>query len=302
MRLLWVGFAATAVSFTAFAEPKTYTDTRKHSITLPLGDLSFADEVVSFAPGKPAAAAQYSNAQAVLGPPDHNPKDRKDRNYATLGCGGQLTLRFADNALVDVNGPDLYVFEIGPQVEPTLLAISTNGTEWIEVGKISGGTAMVDISKVGAPGETYPYVRLTDPKARGCGGQYPGADIDAVAAIGAGLRLSLKSSVLFEFGKADLKPEAKAELDSVIQKLGEYPGARIIIEGHTDSVGSPETNEKLSRSRAGSVRKYLETVKVTGAMETRGYGAARPIAPNDTDEGRERNRRVELIVIPATPT
>jgi hypothetical protein len=60
-------------------------------------------------------------------------------------------------------------------------------------------------------GETYPYVRLTDPKQRGCGGNYPGADLDAVAAIGAGLRLSLRNSVLFEFGKSDLKTEAKSE-------------------------------------------------------------------------------------------
>lgn len=292
--------AATALS--AFAQPKTYTDTRRKSITLPLGDLSFADEVVSFTPGQPAAAPEYSDAKTALGPPDHNPKDRKDRNYATLGCGGQLTLRFVDNALVDVNGPDLWVFEIGPQVEATLLAISTNGTEWIDVGQIAGGTAMVDISTVGKPGETYPYVRLTDPKKRGCGGAYPGADLDAVAAIGAGLRLSLKSSVLFEFGKSDLKSEAKAELDGVTKKLAEYPGARIIVEGHTDSVGAVDFNQKLSESRAAAVRKYLESVKTAGAMETRGYGATRPVAPNDTEEGREKNRRVELIVIPATPT
>jgi outer membrane protein OmpA-like peptidoglycan-associated protein len=301
MRLLC--FAACAVTaLSASAQPKTYTDTRKHSITLPLGDLSFADEVVSFTPGKPAAAPEYSSAAAVLSPPDHDPRDRKDRNYVTLGCGGQLVLRFADNALVDVKGPDLYVFEIGPQVEATLLSISTNGTEWKEVGKISGGTAMVDISGMGAPGETYPYVRLTDPRQRGCGGQFPGADLDAVAAIGAGLRLSLKSSVLFEFGKSDLKAEAKAELDGVARKLGEYPGARIIIEGHTDSVGAADANQKLSERRAEAVRKHLEAVKAAGAMETRGYGATRPVAPNTTEEARERNRRVELIVIPAPPT
>jgi OmpA-OmpF porin, OOP family len=286
---LWAG--------AALAEPKTYVDTRKKSITLPLGDLSFADEVVGFTPGKPAAASEYASPKAALGPPDHNPKDRKDRNYTTIGCGGQLTLRFADNALVDVEGPDLWVFEIGPQVEATLLSISTNGTDWIDVGEISGGTAMVDIAKAGKPGETYPFVRLTDPKKRGCGGAYPGADLDAVAAIGSGLRLSLKSSVLFELGKSTLKPEAKAELDGVTQKLAEYPGARIIVEGHTDSVGSEDFNQKLSESRAAAVRKYLGS----GTMETRGYGAARPVASNDTEEGREQNRRVELIVIPAAP-
>ncbi|TNF73269.1 MAG: hypothetical protein EP299_08455 [Acidobacteria bacterium] len=59
----------------------------------------------------------------------------------TLGCGGTIVLRFEDNALVDLEGPDLHVFEIGPAVEPTSLAISPDGTTWTEVGKIAGGRA-----------------------------------------------------------------------------------------------------------------------------------------------------------------
>jgi hypothetical protein len=74
----------------------------------------------------------------VLGIPDHAEEDRV--SYVTLGCGGELVPRFEDNALIDVAGPDLYVFEIGPEVGPTGLAVSNDGEDWIRVGRISGGS------------------------------------------------------------------------------------------------------------------------------------------------------------------
>ena len=73
-------------------------------------------------------------------------------------------MRFTDNVLVDLAGPDLYVFEVGPAIEPMRLAISQDGTTWTEVGDISGGTAAIDIAKVAKPGERYRFVRVTDLK------------------------------------------------------------------------------------------------------------------------------------------
>ena len=80
--------------------PAVYPDGRGGEVHFPLGDISFADEVVSFTPGDPASGPDESIPEEVLGPPDY--VDTVDDNYLTLGCGGVLELRFTDNALVDV--------------------------------------------------------------------------------------------------------------------------------------------------------------------------------------------------------
>src|SRR5262245_9646033 len=144
------------------AQAEDYVDAKGKKVTMPLGTLSFADEVVSFAAGKPAAVARDSDPAAVLGVPNYDKKH--DANFTTLGCGGTLSLRFTDNALVDGDGPDLYVFEVGPDIEPTSLSLSIDGEQWVEVGRIAGGSAEVDIHEWAKPGEAFHYVRLTDEK------------------------------------------------------------------------------------------------------------------------------------------
>ena len=183
------------------ADPKCYVD-RKKEVCFPLGVRSFADGVTSFFEGSPASKfATARVATTTLGEPDNHEtkgnKPEEPRNSLTLGCGGTLTLQFRDNALIDVPGADLYVFEIGDDVEATHLAISTNAKSWTEVGTIKGGLAAVDISSVAKPGQRYRFVRLQDARER-CGSRWPGADIDAVGAIGsvaiANGRLSIAAS------------------------------------------------------------------------------------------------------------
>ncbi len=113
-----------------------------------------------------------------------------------------------------------------------------------------------------------------------------------------GLIVSL-SDVLFDFNKASLKPGAREKLSKLAGILIAYPGNyHIEIEGHTDSIGTPEYNRKLSEDRADSVRYYLTQTgiaadRITG---TRGLGEMQPVATNDTPEGRQMNRRVEIII------
>ncbi len=103
--------------------------------------------------------------------------------------------------------------------------------------------------------------------------------------------------VLFETGKYQLRPGARERLAKVSGILLAYPGLKVQIEGHTDSVGSDQYNQQLSEQRAGAVRDYLVQQGVTEAMVTaQGFGKSHPIASNDTAEGRQRNRRVELVV------
>jgi len=284
-------------SVPAASAGKSYTDSHGRQIHFPLGDLSFADEVVSFSPGSPAAANEKDrNPKMTLGAPDYD--EAKDANYTTLGCAGTLVLRFVDNALVDIDGPDLYVFEIGPQVEPTNLAVSEDGAQWIEIGAISGGTAYVDIGPFVKKGQLFHFVRLTDLKSA-CGGSWPGADIDAVGAIGSVLQFSLSSAVLFDFNKFDLKDDAREELARIARELAKHPGATIAVEGHTDAVGAADKNQVLSLNRAQAVRDFLAAQGLQDRdFDIRGYGESRPVAPNDTEEGRAKNRRVVIIVVP----
>ncbi|UXX84851.1 hypothetical protein [Roseovarius pelagicus] len=160
----------------------TVTD-RGEDIVFPMGEVSFADSVVSFEIGRPSSEPQYADPKAALGHPDG-----KDTNALTLGCGGVVVLSFDDNFLVNVEGPDLYVFEVGDDVEATDVSISENGETWHELGRISGATAAIDIARYVPKGEArFRLVKLTDARAR-CNSRWPGADIDAVAAIGAIVR------------------------------------------------------------------------------------------------------------------
>ncbi len=102
-------------------------------------------------------------------------------------------------------------------------------------------------------------------------------------------------NIFFDFDSARLKPESKLELDRLVQLLKRRPDLRIVIEGHTDIIGSEEYNQKLSERRAKAVAEYLISRGIDPKrIRTVGYGSRKPIAPNDTPEGRAKNRRVEI--------
>lgn len=106
------------------------------------------------------------------------------------------------------------------------------------------------------------------------------------------------SGVHFEFDKARLMLDSKTVLRKVSESLNNEPDVKIIIMGHTDSMGSDAYNKRLSQERAQSVVNYLSTQGISSSrMQAIGYGESKPAASNSTEEGRERNRRVELQVI-----
>lgn len=268
------------------------------SIFLPQGAVSFADEVVGFKRGEPCAVSAACDSTLSLGISDFA---GVASNFTSLGCGGKLTLRFSDNALIDIPGPDLYVFEVGKYIETTQLYVSKNGKNWVNVGAISGGVSSVDIGDSVNRGDVFHYVMLQDLKSD-CNGSWPGADIDAVAAIGSGTQIHLKSAVLFDFDKFDLLPASKKELDNVVEIIKKECPSKIIIEGHTDNSGSETYNISLSEKRATSVKNYI-LIKLNaykGKASSIGYGSSLPIATNESKEGQEKNRRVSIILIPKT--
>jgi outer membrane protein OmpA-like peptidoglycan-associated protein len=105
------------------------------------------------------------------------------------------------------------------------------------------------------------------------------------------------ADVLFDFGKYDLKPDAKIKLAKLSGIIQAHPGLNLAIEGHTDNIGGDEGNMKLSQQRADGVRDFLVQQGLTPDTVTAlGMGKADPVADNSTNEGRQKNRRVEIIV------
>ena len=105
-------------------------------------------------------------------------------------------------------------------------------------------------------------------------------------------------TILFDTGKATIKTESVSVMVDIIQILNEYPNAKFTVEGHTDSVGSSQSNQSLSEARANSVRDFLINEGIAGnRLNAIGYGEERPIASNTTKIGRQQNRRVEINLI-----
>jgi OmpA-OmpF porin, OOP family len=106
--------------------------------------------------------------------------------------------------------------------------------------------------------------------------------------------------VFFDTGKADLKPESEAALKEIAKMLQQSPEIKVWVVGHTDYVGTAESNLSLSSARAASVVKYLTANLGVDSKRLGSFGAGpyAPVAPNITDEGRAKNRRVELVVQP----
>jgi len=105
------------------------------------------------------------------------------------------------------------------------------------------------------------------------------------------------ADVLFDTGKYDLRPEARERLARLSGIVLAHPGLNLEVEGHTDSTGGDELNQKLSEQRAGTTREYLvQQGLANGSITAKGYGKTMPVADNSTTQGRQQNRRVELII------
>lgn len=106
------------------------------------------------------------------------------------------------------------------------------------------------------------------------------------------------NNIFFEFNKATLQKESHAELNRILPFFQQYPTLKIEIAGHTDNVGSEEYNQKLSEERANSVKDYLLSQGIPAQnIVGRGYGELEPVTSNDTEEGRQENRRVEFRIL-----
>ena len=179
-------FLLSALALGAMLADKAHA-TLFHGVEFPGGIDSFTDSVVSFDPviknGQPTSS--YLNPDAAFGAPDY--PEGSGIEYVSLGDGGSITLQFTNNSLTGSgdNRIDLWIFEIGPDVEDTYVGISKDNQTWHSVGKVFGSTSGIDIDSYGfGVQDFFSYVRLTDDTNEGDqAGATVGADIDAVGAI-----------------------------------------------------------------------------------------------------------------------
>ncbi len=132
--------------------------------------------------------------------------------------------------------------------------------------------------------------------------QTSGSGVD-VTEVGDGqaILVNLPDGVTFAVNSTTISPAFQATLDTIANSLVQYPNSLVDVMGHTDSTGSDAYNEDLSKRRADAVADYLVLRGVSRArLATIGYGERYPVADNATDEGRARNRRVELKITPVT--
>lgn len=152
-------------------------------VEFPDGAVSFADAVVSYAPG-PDVGPTYDIANAALGLPDW---DGAGNGATSLGEGGTLVVQFTDNSLTTSGNADadLWIFEIGPQIEAFNVEISVDALNWIDLGTISGQPSGFDIDANASvvAGTQYSFVRLTDVLPNESLAPFGEADIDAIGAI-----------------------------------------------------------------------------------------------------------------------
>jgi outer membrane protein OmpA-like peptidoglycan-associated protein len=163
------------------------------------------------------------------------------------------------------------------------------------IGKATGSTArgaIVGAAVGGAAGAIIGH--QMDQKAKEIQTTVAGA---AVTRVGEGLVVTFDSGLLFDFDSDVLRAESKKNLDNLASSLNSFGDSKLMLVGHTDAQGTDSYNLDLSRRRASAVARYLESRGVSSArVQIAGRGETEPIGPNDTEPGRQENRRVEVAI------
>jgi outer membrane protein OmpA-like peptidoglycan-associated protein len=163
------------------------------------------------------------------------------------------------------------------------------------IGKKAGNTALGAIIGAAVGGAAGAYIgHYMDKQAEEMQRDLEGAKIERV---GEGIKITFASGILFDVNKSALQPDAMVNMQKLAVILNKYEDTEILIEGHTDATGSEDYNMDLSLRRAQSVGNYLTAQQVLPTrLNMMGYGETQPIATNETADGRQMNRRVEIAI------
>jgi outer membrane protein OmpA-like peptidoglycan-associated protein len=163
------------------------------------------------------------------------------------------------------------------------------------IGRQSGHTALGAIIGAAVGGTAGVLIgNEMDKRAAEMRQDMQGATIERV---GEGIKITFDSGLLFDVNKSDLRAQARMNLENLAQTLSKYSDTDVLVEGDTDNSGSDAYNLDLSDRRAQAVTGYLKALGVDGSrVSSVGLGETNPVATNDTDYGRQQNRRVEVAI------
>jgi outer membrane protein OmpA-like peptidoglycan-associated protein len=164
------------------------------------------------------------------------------------------------------------------------------------IGHQHGNTALGALIGAAIGGAAGAYIgNYMDKQAEEIERDIEGAKVERVAE---GIKITFDSGIMFDIDKSALRPEAQENLTNLAVILNKYEDTNILIEGHTDATGPEDYNMGLSERRAMSVADHLSIERVDAMRFTiKGYGEVQPLADNDTSEGRQLNRRVEIAIM-----
>jgi outer membrane protein OmpA-like peptidoglycan-associated protein len=183
----------------------------------------------------------------------------------------------------------------------TAIGAATGAAAGGVIGKQTGSTARGAILGAVVGGAAGAIIgHQMDQQAKELEYLIPGATVQR---IGEGMVVTFASGLLYDFDSSAIRPDAARNLQNLAASLEKYADTELLIVGHTDSTGDSAYNDRLSTRRADAAAGYLAMQGVeTNRMRTAGRGETEPLASNDTDEGRQLNRRIEVAIFAATAT
>jgi len=175
-----------------------------------------------------------------------------------------------------------------------LIGAGAGGAVGAGVGKAAGNTALGAIIGATVGGVAGGIIGKKMDKQAEEISSIPGAEVKRV---GEGINVTFDSGVLFDYDKSVVSQDAEKKLSDLSDILNKYPDTYVLVEGHTDATGTDAYNQSLSQRRAQAVAADLRTKKVVDSrIKTAWYGESQPKFPNDTEENRAKNRRVEFAI------
>ena len=223
----------------------------------------------------------------------------KNDCYISLPKDSYVIVGFTNNYIIDApNQNDIFIEEVGGAGEYADVFVSSDNIEYKFLGVAGNGSINeLDLAKIGYTNQVK-YIKVVGKDSKGSS---PGFDIGCIYGLpGANksAEVIVLENVLFETNKTVLLQESFETLNQLVKQLQANKSVQIEIRGHTDNIGEEAKNQILSEQRAKAVLDYLVSQGIEAKrLSYHGFGSTQPIASNDTNEGRTKNRRVEFLKV-----